>query len=250
MWSVCKYLFHQLRTSAQYYRDLIRSRGGTNNNPMLFEFNATISKMLSMKIITSKNSTGNCEREDNDDYLVNVVEETKQELADEAKVCIENYADIDIAQVDEVQPSLGYANENALRYFTGYVVYKSQVKYNCDTCSQLLKEDLAICAQSELFLFNKNFKSISNNFKLKAPSDDLFNLMKLHYTIFHKCFQNYPYARKIKQTIVNECIAQAERVEKYSSWYCERHGRYFEMINVHETAADMYIDAKAKIFFG
>jgi len=121
---------------------LIRSRGGTNNNPMLFEFNAIISKMLSMKVITSKTSTGNCEP--NEDMLINVIQEAKDELAieignEQEQVIFENLnisfktneGDTELTEVDEApSTSMSIASENALRYFTGFLLYKAQQKYN------------------------------------------------------------------------------------------------------------------------
>ncbi|XP_041449670.1 uncharacterized protein LOC121404395 [Drosophila obscura] len=203
---------------------LIRSRGVTNNNPMLFEFNAIISKMLSMKIITSKSTSGNCEPDD-DNMLINVIDEAKREIQVEIsetkeqlpcqEVALEKCNNEHSPHITETMDLsstnvISKSSENALRYFTGFVLYKSQQKFNCDTCGELLKDNIVHCENSEQFLFNKNFKSINNNLKLKAPQDDFFNLIKLLYNIFHDIFTKKPHMRNIKQIIYNQCILQTE----------------------------------------
>jgi len=87
-----------------------------------------------------------------------------------------------------------------------------------------VKEEIANYDQSEFFIFNKNFKTINNNLKLKAPQDEFFNMIKLHYSIFHNIFPKFPHVRKIKETIFNECILKTKSDSKFEEWFSENHG--------------------------
>ena len=216
---------------------LIRSRGATNSNPSMYEFNIIMSKMLSMKIITSKTMSGNCEPNE-EELLVNVIKESNillQTNVDNVSsdILVESgskdyYGPIIEAEVElsleATFPSIQNAiNDNALRYFAGYLLYKVIKRFNCDACADLLKPDLETLSSSEFLILNKEYGYVNKNLKLKAPIDYFFNLIKIHFNTFQRIFTTKPHISNLKRNLITACVSVTAKSDGYADWFSESH---------------------------
>lgn len=93
-----------------------------------------------------------------------------------------------------------------MRYFVGYVAFKIIPKLDCRKCEQKLRKlDEVLTAPSELFIFFKNYQSLTSFGNLVAPSDALMNVCKKHILIFHKIFKDEPHKVGIKAYMIESC---------------------------------------------
>ena len=66
-----------------------------------------------------------------------------------------------------------------MRYFDGYVTFKAIPKLQCEICSNKLRiMDEVLTAPSELFIFFKIYRSLTQFAYLVAPSDKLMDVSK------------------------------------------------------------------------
>lgn len=67
----------------------------------------------------------------------------------------------------------------SMGYFVGYVAFKVIPKLQCERCSDEKKMDVVLTAPSELFIYFKNYQSLTDFGKLVAPLDKIIKCLKL-----------------------------------------------------------------------
>lgn len=204
---------------------IIRSKGGNNKNPSVYEFNVLMSKILSSNLIAFSPHS-NCDDDDveflNLDTSQTQPHTSRTFLLPEARE--ETVFDNTLFEkvINEIKITNGISLETtAMRYFTGYLAFKMLLKNKCANCSKLfLKSDEQITCPSEFFIFAKNFSQNSDFGSLLAPTDEFFNICKLHFKVFHTIFRDRPHIRNIRERMALECMRITNLRD--SNWFDEQ----------------------------
>lgn len=210
---------------------LIRSKGGNNTHPSVYEINFIIAKIISMKLVFSSNTT-NCETDDDDFLNFDWTEILSQKdssaipttLAVEQSIVVPDLPQVHVP----VLPSEGDNFENvnlpvdaaSRRYFVGFILYKILPKIGCKECfSHLTNSSSTISKPSESLIFHKNFSQNSDFGSLYNPSEICFDVFNLHFDIFKRIFDKSPEIKNIKKTIESKCVSETESV--FKNWFLE-----------------------------
>ena len=201
---------------------LIRSANGNNVNPSVQEFGFTLSKLLSIKHLTSFTELANCE-EDPDINLLDVIRE--EQLAEEQvasqndQTINKNVTDEGVLEIEDESISIDFitngsntndatrtTSDQSVRYFVGYLLFKILKKINCSGCSKfLLKDNDFVENPSELLIKHKNYTG-ENFGRLQAPSELFFNLCLRQIIKFNKFFSEESHILGVKNEILQRLL--------------------------------------------
>lgn len=239
---------------------LLRSSGGNNQNPSLYEFNHLIGKILSIKVLSLKSKKSNCE-DDEEEFIFengelgNCLLSVAQNDADTGSMnftstCIDERIEVETDNLENYNFDIINHNDrpvedNSLRYFVGFILHKLDLKYKCELCENCMKrvgETISLEDKSELFLFHKNFSSNSDFGKLTAPTEYFFQVMKFNYNIFVKIITTSPNIKCLKETIKNKGIALTKESLEFREWFEENNICFQHRIN----ALDYFIEILLK----
>ena len=158
---------------------LIRSHGGNNSNPSVYEVNYTIAKIMTMRIIFATRNS-NCDNDDDEFVNVNWSEIFESERSENAKdsdrenVQFEERSEIlNVSESDDcedLQTSASVSLEKiSERYYAGFVLSK-KIK-NCDSCIRNLtkKIDSNEIHPSETLIVERNYSQNIENCALYNP---------------------------------------------------------------------------------
>lgn len=199
----------------------IRSWCGPNTNPSVFEFCHILAKILSVKLIRSHSNGANCEQENEEqnislndltvDKLDNRIQNEASSLNSINFDCWQDEDFEEDKQIIRVMEKINFDNIdtidlNSMRYVCGYTSHKSLKQTNCSTCkSDMIKNDVDLKEsfelKSEIFIFNKNYKS-NELMNLKCPSDFFFEISKKNIKIFEQIFKDRFYLKNIRELIM------------------------------------------------
>lgn len=199
---------------------VLRQKGGNNSNPSVAELNNILARLMSTKIVQSSTSS-NCEP--TQDSFIQIISNTAPDETFSSTISNKSFEDAKEEQLNGIdfhdEKYADYFLEDSfcnraeinlelvsIRYFVGYVAYKIVPKLNCDKCyQQLRKEDEVLTAPSEMFIFHKNYQSLTDFGNLLAPSDALMEASKKHILVFHNIFESEPEKGGIKSYMLDAC---------------------------------------------
>lgn len=210
----------------------IRSRGGNNFNPSVFEFNFIVAKIMTNRLICNSSSLNY--QPDNCKYLIESQDITpcqeNIEIDSEPSNSNFTYSEEDFNEIAFVDQ---FTNENhkidlpSVRYFVGYVIYKLIHKSQCEMCNQLMvKSDEQLLLPSEYLIKSRNYLTPSEELYLKNPTDYFFELSYIHIKIFELNFKENIHKKNILQFLLEKCIDATNRNPKYLEWFtgsCKDH---------------------------
>lgn len=216
----------------------IRSRGGFNTNPSVYDFGFLIAKIMNAKFIFATTSS-NCEpdgtkclNESSESFQKEKTEITNfiKEIEPAAEESNDFEEDNEISgDFSFLQSFSEIKNDDAqiasIRYFVGYVLFKCLPKINCEQCTIRLIKQLSINEEvqpSEYLIAAKKY----NKCNLQNPSDYFLEVCTFHISIFQQIFKKSVHERNLKQKILNLCIQETNNSIKYSSYFkdgCEPH---------------------------
>lgn len=227
-----------------------RSSGGNNKNPTVAEFNSICARLVSIKLVTPTLNT-NCQVDDDEILPVNLNE--MENKLDVSQIILESTSRLN-NENDEIQNLEFNSNESinnpaqnfvhnvienipvkqiSLRYYVGYVIFNFLKNTNCKTCElRLIKPKDMLSVPSEHLIYNKNYGG-SQSFYLKAPSDEFFEISKLHIKCFEEFFPLKMHKNAIKNKIVQRCIQYCN--DLVPMWYFEDDTCYqhrLEILNI------------------
>lgn len=119
--------------------------------------------------------------------------------------------------------------DTSLRYYVGYVLFKTLKKFNCDICENILKSVTdELNEPSETLI---KLKIYDQTCKLVAPSKYMFDISKLHLKVFNCFIKQNMNSNKIKQTISQLCIDSTKLKTGYENYFdddgpCINHRKY------------------------
>ena len=145
--------------------------------------------------------------------------------------------DIEIMKIVEPLDNVGEdecIKMNSERYVCGYNIFKLQKKYSCQKCDNdfLKPGDEILSLKTEHFIFHTNLGTNSDLYNLKVPSDNFFNVTKIHINIFDQYFGKNFYEKNIKSNIKTLCIKKTTETVEFKEWFskngaCYQHRLYF-----------------------
>ena len=192
----------------------VRYKGGNNKNPSLLQFNNILSHIVSSKL-QFKSVFSNCETDDASFLL--------GEFNDEPTNTINP---IDISEPIEPLCEIGQSititttlEENSMKYFVGYVVFKVMGKLKCAKCTEEMLSCDTVQLENEYFLYNKNYYNDNSFGSLKSPNQYFFLLCKLQIETFRKKFDKTSHERNLKSLIVESCVEIANNSTEYAQWF-------------------------------
>lgn len=213
---------------------LVRYTNGCNNNPSISELNSILAKIISVKLINQEFENTNCEEDDAnflykdlqsyslEEYSSNEIHETDVfEETDEVSNSIINEI---VANLNtEIEISSNAIASNSERYVCGYVLFKLLKKISCEQCkTRFLKQsNETLSLETEQFIFQKNYNTNSDILHLKAPTDEIFEVSKLHIKIFNEYFSQNYYKKSLLKNITYCCIEATKKSIKFPLWFSE-----------------------------
>lgn len=201
----------------------IRSAGGNNINPSVFEAKHIIAKIISLNILSNVSKYTNCEITEDDnntskefqrnESIVGVLNSPITEIIDDDSDdefenvdfvdCLENSNEFDFEI--ECFDFENLAETISARYFSGFVLHRLLPKINCTTCEKnFQKQNEEINAPSECLIKNKNFYC-NSDLKLKAPTDLFFNYLSKCINIFKVVWEKKCFEKNIKEHVIENC---------------------------------------------
>ncbi|CAI6354617.1 unnamed protein product [Macrosiphum euphorbiae] len=195
---------------------VIRQKNGYNRNPTARTFRCCFGHICTyslMKCLTT--CCNNCESDDDEFITVEVLKDVPVEnliLSENGELSNENYVhettDSDNSSksnegIYEVDLSLETCS---ITYFSGYLAKKCFDKFNCANCN-LIKPNEHLADKKELLIIHKVFDHVQQSQGLKAPSDELTQIVTICLNIFKNTF---PKIKSSKQ-ILKQLLHKAER---------------------------------------
>lgn len=220
--------FHTNKTNQDPLENLfgqIKSRNGNKTNPSVYEFGCLFAKILSIKFLF-KSKFANCE-DDEDEALqvdwsavlqksseesVIILEPERLPLVDLTDTInnIENCCESEPLIDDESRVSVTVPDftDISTRYFAGYCYFKAMKNMvePCEICQQSLCRTDKTFSASEILIKLKAYESSDGRPVLIWPSEQYFQVCKLHVSIFKKYFDSCPSLSYVRRNIVQRCI--------------------------------------------
>ena len=168
----------------------MRPKGGNNNNnnPSVAEVNNIMAKIIVTKIV-QPSSSSRCDLVQ--DEIIQVDADFEPDLSTGRKEpsCNKiNDVDFDSHIYEKIFLEDIFDNSAPINF--ELVSFKVIKKLKCYRCSdELRKIDEVLTAQSVLFIFFKNYQSLTDFGNLDAPSDKLKDVSKRRILVFHKFFK-------------------------------------------------------------
>lgn len=212
----------------------MRSRNGFNLNPTVYNFNNTIAKIMSHKFSSFSTNTSNCEG-DQEEFLTEIFSAqliSGNSAGDENQMNIshpKNFNqigennDYDLPELTIIEEDV-LIEDLSLRYFIGFAIFQTSSKINCSLCDTIMKrsgEIIKLQKTSETFLFHKNYSKNSDFGSITAPTDQFFQICKLHVNIFKNYIANRPHIKNIRKQIVETCVSETNRHSEFFFWFSD-----------------------------
>jgi hypothetical protein len=197
---------------------LIRSRGGHRDNPDSVHFKTAFKQMAVQSIFVPPPSA-NCQG-DFGQFLLGVDDFSVLPVHKKVNFTDESVTDVSsgISLLCSLSPELNSvenslhddAQQNTLMYITGYVCKRILDRHNCKICrSVMLRDNTALMSECDLFCSFKAYNQLRGNFGgLKAPSDFMFDVMKLCECIFNSMFDSVKHSCGVKSQLVAAVFGQ------------------------------------------
>lgn len=215
----------------------IRAKGGNTKNPSVHELNFLISKIMTTNLYCFS-KFANCSNDEeqmisltslmteadnnsefhNEEVVIEKDVQLNEKFDDNYIEAIYETMENDL-MLDEIGSGSYVSTEvTSMRYFVGYVAFKVFSNLGCEECLQgCRKKDEVLTCGSEMFIFAKNYLKNSDFGNLFAPTDEFFNVCRIHILIFRQVFDYEKNMDTIKEKIVEKCINNKR--EENVSWF-------------------------------
>lgn len=218
----------------------IRRRAGYNANPSARNFRFALQQNIFIRLTQSTSFNSNCapdeedkiDLENYDDIICDENNSNETCLASENSVSDEETEtnDMLISDSDSVRYITPTLENNSIKYFCGYVIFKLLQKFRCENCKNTLSTNNDLKDSNELLILNRDFGiSMCANY-LQMPAEEIYHVGIICIQVYNEYFDVYKTAKNIKKTLINIC--EREILKKNPTFFmgvqeCIAHKQFF-----------------------
>lgn len=233
---------------------IFRQKGGYNKNPTVRIIRTSFRSTCVFSLIASKGSNCMISQEIDDSTTEQDVISVNRALdevsdisdtSDTSSNCSSSSSSIkSVPDPDIIKPNDITIEDCSVTYFSGYLAYKCDKKFNCNDCNTHLTTKRDLNDKNQLLLVHKNYSDIDKDTGLKAPSVELKNVIDHALEIFEKKFEKIQHTKKLKLKFLT--IYKTDKL--ISRWINKEHTCVEHHIFILEKLLICKIFKKAKLF--